>query len=111
MFVGYCEKLSGTKKIFELRYLKLSGDGVLKWYKKDEPKSKGAIQLRGEKADVTGTGGNKNIVFVETSQPRTYQFKFVDAEEAKFWLTSFQFYTMKPKLTYTKAKIRNSYKE
>ena len=98
--------MSGTKHIFEERLLKLTGDGLLSWYKKNDNKRRGAIEIRGTNVGIVD--GNKSIVFVETKEPRTYQFKFAEAREAKVWLISFQNYAKKPSLKYTKINIRNS---
>ena len=107
VFAGFCEKLSYEKNIFEERYLKVTGDGILSWYKSSNlTKIRGAIQIRGVSA-VRVSDGNKSIVLVDTQEPRTYQFKFQDAEQACFWLTSLQHYVDKEKLQFTRITTRN----
>ncbi len=104
---GYCEKMSGKKKKYETRYVRLTSCGVVTWYVNDADasSSRGAVQLRG----VTSAHDHLDAkAVVSRVGKRDYRFRFADAEEAAAWLRAFLFYTPLPPLK--GAKIRNSAK-
>ena len=101
---GPCEKLSHRKPEFQTRYLKLTGDGVLQWYEKEEDtKSKGAVMIKGEM--ITSSETDPTLVFVKTST-RNYEFKFLDKTEADLWMSALLWYS-KMTREHTNIEIRN----
>ena len=100
--------MSGSsEKRFQERYMKLTGDGILSWYKEEgDNKRRGAIQVRGETVGLTQD--ETNIVVIHT-KTRKYYLKYLDDVEAAHWLCGLQFHAQRPRLLYTKISIRNNY--
>lgn len=106
---GYADKLSRGKSQFEERFLRLSSDGVLSWYRNDNDDSepRGSIQLRGERCDIDTSNSRIVIIFVE---PKPYQFRFYSTREAQLWLAAFQWHYGRRKLRKAAVPLRNKVK-
>jgi len=93
---GFCKKLSGGKNILEDRYLKLTADGIISWFEKeDDTRSKGSIQVRGEQVNLDAD--DRRTLYVHT-KGRRYHFAFVDEHESNLWLTSMSWHTCRQPL-------------
>ena len=95
--------------MFEERFMRLSSDGVLSWYKNDSDDSerRGSIQLRGERCLIDNS--NSRIIHVHV-EPRGYQFRFHSSREAQLWLAAFQWHYGRRPLRKAAVPLRNKVK-
>ena len=104
-YLGYCKKLSGGKNILEDRYLKLSIDGIISWYKKeDDNEPRGSLMVRGERLSVDHD--DPRVIFIHTSD-RRFHFQFLDEENGKMWCTVLQWHIDRIPQKYTRVVVRN----
>jgi len=107
--IGYCKKLSGGRSILQDRYLKLSTNGILSWYKgEDDAESQGAIMIRGQR--LTLDQDDPRVVFIHIAE-RRYHFQFLDEENAKLWTTALQGQLNLTPQSHRKLKVRNPIKK
>jgi len=110
VFTGYCHKLINRKKVFEERFLRLSTEGVLSWYRSDDEESdrrRGSIQVRGHTCGTDSSDPTKINVQV---MPRTYQFQFPTVREAQLWLAALQWHYGRKSLRKAQVPLRNKAK-
>jgi len=105
-YSGYCTKQSGRKKVMEERYLRLTQDGLLSWYKSesDEADCRGTIQVGGE--GVSTNPDRKEEIWVKTKD-RTYIFSFIDAYEASQWFRAIAWHTYRKPIDKPGPHVRN----
>ena len=92
--------------MFELRFLRLSSDGVLSWFRTDSEDSerRGSIQVRGQVCELDKL--NANQVNIQVTQ-RTYQFHFSSSREAQLWLAALQWHYGRKSLKKAAVPLRN----
>lgn len=105
LYTGYCQKLSNRKKILEERFLKLTTEGILSWYKGEEDSDpRGSIQIRGE--SISSDSDDPNTVFVNTKN-RRFHFQFISQTEAKKWSSVMEWHSQRSKPEHSTMVVRN----
>ena len=98
-------KMSGGKNILEERYLKLTADGVVSWFEKeDDTKSKGSIQIQGKPVNLDVD--DSKVLYIHT-KGRKYHFVFLDEHESNTWLKSLLWHASKARPEYSSTLVRN----
>ena len=106
LFLGHCKKLSSRKNILEDRYIKLTTDGILSWYKgEDDSDARGSIQIRGEK--ISQDKDDLKVVFVHTKD-RRYHFQLLDERDSNMWLSVLDWHTQFTPKGNTSVLVRNA---
>ena len=93
----------------EERFLRLSSEGVLSWFRShnEDSERRGSIQVRGHTCGVDTSDPTKINVQV---LPRTYQFQFPTAREAQLWLAALQWHYGRKSLRKAQVRLRNQAK-
>ena len=98
-------KLSYRKRCLEERYVKLTPEGILSWYKnEDDSDPKGSIQICGEPISVDQD--DSTTLFIHTKE-RRFHFQFMDSDLTKMWADILEWHSKRQPRRNTSVVVRN----